>query len=231
MIEVTASCQAANRLLDLLQHNIKQRQKLAREMGNEVRKQAGQNIKQQVDVPGRGFEKRKNARKKRRLLLKLAAPKNLKVISRAPSTGGGGGVVVGYKNRLVGEVAYRHQHGVPEEYTPQKLAREKGKKPEVAFSEPCTPKQARALLKEGYMRPKHTKKGTCVLTRPSSAWIQKNMTMGHAGLVLRVMRTGSTKGKKSWLVEVPPRSFLGVNEAQTKSLLDKMIKKILQRAK
>ena len=222
MINVKVNSAALDRQLDSLKDNVKRRQKMARKLADEVRKLSVKNVKQQIKIEGSPFAKRKKARLKRRLLIGLG--KLMKVSSRASS---GGGAAVGWKNSLTGQIAYRHQHGVPEDWTPQKLAKEK-RNSDPAHSQPCTPKQARALLKEGYKRAYHNKNGKVMLKRVSAAWLQENMKAGQAGLILRALRTGSTKGKQKWTVEVAPRTFLGVNETQTKELLETASRQILK---
>lgn len=138
--------------------------------------------------------------------------------------------VVTWKQAGQAKIAYRHHHGVPEDYTAKKAERVYGR---PDYRKPATPAQAKALNREGFRRRVARKrgKGGAVLKRVPQKWIRDNMSLGQAGLILRLMRTGSTKGVQRWEIEVPERPVLGATPADADKLLTAMAQNALQRIK
>jgi len=94
----------------------------------------------------------------------------------------------------------------------------------------ATKAQARALLKEGFKRPvgkyrSGAKKGQRKNRRVSQKWIMENMTLGQAGLILRLLRD-EAESKKAWELTVPARPFFGLRKADATELSDRLIKTI-----
>lgn len=109
------------------------------------------------------------------------------------------------------------------------------------YSAEATDLQAKALIREGFKRfvgryKGGNKKGQAKKRRVSKAWIKENMTVGQAGLVLRLMRENTNDpsklpaGKTAWVITVPPRAFFGVNQTEVKEmtteLLETQVKKL-----
>ena len=128
---------------------------------------------------------------------------------------------VTWKNPGQAKVAYRHHHGVPETFTAAKAAKVYGV---PDYQKPATPAQAKALNKEGYRRKVARKrgKGGAIMKRVPQKWIRENMTLGQAGLVLRLMRTNTRKGKQSWEIRPPARPILGATPADANKYLTAM---------
>lgn len=222
MIDVRVSHNTVDKWLRRLYTDAKQHQKLSRFFAREVCKYTGQNIRRQRTVEGDPFAKRKKARAKRRMLLGLGKAQFLKAYSKA---GDGGGAAVGWpEGGFLSEIAYRHQHGIGESWNPAKIAKVRGS---PDYGAQCTPKQAQALIKEGYKLPGRRKGGGVRLYPVNARWLRDHMTLGQAGLILRLLRTGQAKGKQSWKDTVPERPFLGINDAQVEASLDAMIQKFL----
>jgi len=117
-----------------------------------------------------------------------------------------------------GKVAYRQQYGFQETFDSAKAAARDNVSGDP-FEGPATRKQARRLNALGYRRRRGKR-----YTKVTQAWIMKNMTMGQAGVIIRLM---SGKADKSqWDVIVPPRSFLGVTDADDEALSDVVIQKL-----
>lgn len=214
---------AINRQLARLTDRIQDHQRLARKAGGQVAKYSKARVRKQQALTGGPFAPRKASERKktsakRRMLLKLG--KTLSVASRAYQ---GGGIAVTWKNRVVATTAYRHQHGLGEDWNPAKARKVYGV---PDYQSPCTQRQARALLKEGYRLTVPAKGGGRRLKRVSAGWLQKNMPLGQAGLILRMMRTGKARGKQYWQDTPPGRPFLGVTGAEAEAITTDMAKAI-----
>lgn len=108
-----------------------------------------------------------------------------------------------------GKVAGYHQHGGEESWDAAKAARIYGV---AKYSAPATSSQALRLLALGY---KVRKGGR--LVRPSKRHIMSSLSMGQAGLLIKLLRGDSSK--KHWSIKVPSRPFLGVTDKEDKELL------------
>lgn len=205
--------------LDALSEGIKDRQKNARRLAGYVRTQARRNVRKQETVEGAPFTPRKRQRAERAMLKGLA--KSMAVLSRSKE---GGGAVVTWKNGFTAKIGYRHQHGVGEEWTPDRAERAYGR---PDYKAPCTRRQAKALLREGYRLMVPMKGGGRRPKRVSVLWLERHFTLGHAGLVLRLMRTKSAQGKQSWLDTVPERTFLGVTSGEADKMCERLAKTVL----
>lgn len=82
----------------------------------------------------------------------------------------------------------------------------------------CTRKQAKRLRELGYtvwarrINPDASAKRR---KRPTIAWMTKNLKQKEAGLLFRTLKeqAGITK-KGSWIIETPPRKFMGASRTQ-----------------
>lgn len=109
-----------------------------------------------------------------------------------------------------GRVAAKHQHGHTEEWDASKA--EKRNRSGKSQDDPATRRQAKRLRELGY----RIRRGRG-WKRPTLKYITENMTIGHAGAVIRALK-GSSKDK--WQVHLPARSFLGVTDTDEDVLLD-----------
>jgi hypothetical protein len=191
-------------------------------MGRQVIKSARQNIRQQRTVDGQPFAKSKSGK---RVLRKLARGKNLKVYAGANKA------TVTWPNTPVGKIARAHQEGYQEQYTGEKIKRQKG---QPDYDAPATSDQAKALIKAGYKLNKGKyksgkSKGQVKTKRVSQAWIKENMTLGQAGLVLRMLQNKTAAS--SWAVNTPARPFFGLNAREIETLGTGFINQILSEVK
>ena len=207
-----------NRQLDAFRKDVRARQKHARKLGGYVRTDAKRNIRNQRSFEGASFAPRKDARRKRRMLQGLHD--DMKVISKAQE---GGGVIVSWPNAFEAGIAGRHQWGLGEEWNPKRMAASRGK---PDYRAPCTRKQAKALIREGYRAPRKGKPPQRVTVRQ----LEERFSLGQAGVILRMLRTGSARGKQSWVDTVPARPFLGVTPAQAEKHCEKLAKAIAKAA-
>jgi phage gpG-like protein len=190
--------------------------KHAKRMADHIRSDAKKNINNQRTLHGAAFIPRKDRRKKTKMLLGLA--KNIQTIVQSNDQGG---AKVTWRNPLEAGIAGRHQWGIGEEWNAQKVKKIRGT---PDYNAPCTLKQAKALVREGYRQ--QTRKGKPLL-RMTVRDAQRTFTLGRAGLALRYMRTKTRIGKQSWLDTVPGRPFLGVSDKMVRELNELLAKKIM----
>lgn len=208
-----------NGQLRALARDTREYQKHARKLAGYVRTQSRRNIRRQETVEGAPFAPRQKRREARAMLMGLA--KEMALESHAQD---GGGYAVTWKNRLTAQIAFRHQHGVGEDWDPAHAAQVYGT---PDYAAPCTRKQAQALIREGYRLMVPAKGGGRRPKRVTVLWLQKHFTLGHAGLVLRIMRTNEAKGAQSWRDTVPARPFLGVTSAEADKMCTQLAKTVL----
>lgn len=212
------SCARLDKQLDTLGGEIKDRMKQARKLGGYVRTQNRRNIRRQETVDGEPFAPRKRQRVDRAMLAGLA--KAMVVVSKPEL----GGVAVTWKNALTAKIAYRHQHGLGEDWTPDKAAKVYGR---PDYKAACTRRQAKALLREGYRLMVPMKGGGRRAKRVTVGWIESRLSLGQAGIILRLMRTKQSQGAQSWRDTVPERPFLGVTPGEAHKMCEKLAKTVL----
>lgn len=221
MITARLESTALNRELKKLRHDIRLYQKYARMMGMDVRKYSRDRIRKQIDLSGSPFKARKDTANKRKMLIGIG--KSMAVMSRASS---GGGVVVGWKNKFEGDIARRQQHGDTEKMTAA-VAKQRYGQPD--YKGPCSKKQVKALVELGYRQPVPGKAGKWTTKRVPRKWIEQNLTLGQAGLILRTMR--GEIAKSSWEITLPPRVFLGVTDQETAQITEKVAQNLTKNLK
>lgn len=204
--------------LDALGGEIKDRMKQARKLAGYVRTQDRRNIRRQETVDGAPFAPRKRPRADRAMLAGLA--KAMDVVSQPRL----GGVAVTWKNALTAKIAYRHQHGVGEDWTPEKAAKVYGR---PDYKAACTRTQAKALLREGYRLMVPMRGGGRRPMRVTVGWLESRLSLGQAGIILRLMRTKKAQGAQSWRDTVPERPFLGVTPGEADKMCEKLAKTVL----
>ena len=220
-VHVTGNKQL-NAQLDRFASEAKERQKLARRMGGYVRTLSRQNIKRQRTVDGAAMTPAQKRRAARPMLMGLHS----QMVVRAAE--GNKGVNVSWENSLLAAIGFRHQAGIGENWSPDRARKVYG---QPNYKARATRKQAKALLREGYRLMVPAKGGGRRPKRVTVQWIEEKMTLGQAGLILRLIRTGQTRGKQSWRDTVPARPFLGVTPQQAEDLSQKLVKSLLKAAR
>lgn len=191
-------------------------------LAREVMRQSKARIRQQRDVKGNRFSPRKRGRKK--MLTRLMRRAS---IVRSNSDGAS----IGWRNNQVGKVARAQQDGHSETMTAEKMKRRRG---EPDYDAPATKEQAKALVESGYKRVtgkyrSGKKSGQTKTKRVSQKWITENMTIGHAGLVLRIIR--GQDSKKTWQISNPARQFLGADGEDVRVLADMLLDEFIEQIK
>lgn len=206
MLSVGINTTQATRQLELLTLDPRKRRRITRGAARKVRRDSKKRIKNQKDLVGRNWQQRSNG-KKQRMLKKLG--KHMQVKSNPNSA------QVNFGNPLVGKIARAHQDGVDLEMTASEAAKKYGTPGDDVLA---SREQAKALKKEGYKVRKNKGKGW---KSPSIKWIQQNLSMRQAGLILRFMRNKTQKTK--WVIPLPERSFLGQSQSELVQLKNYML--------
>lgn len=209
-----------SRQLKALSLPANKRKLLHKRIGREVIKTARQNIQQQKTVEGKSFAPRKNG-KRAKMLRRIARGGNLKIFSGANK------VTVTWPNSLIGKVARAQQDGFEDKYTAERMKKEHG---QPDYGAPATSEQAKALLKSGFRlnagKFKSGKnKGATKTRRVSQAWVKENMTIGQAGIVLRLLRNKASEN--SWIVKNAARPFFGLSHERGASIGNEILNEIL----
>lgn len=171
-------------------------------------KAAKARISNQKDLDGQAFAPHAKGRK-RKMLARL--------IRRIADSYNGESAEVGWRNSFEGGIAYKQQMGFTQRFNKSQF---KDRTP-ASQKDPATRQQAKALLEAGY---KTRAKGKALKT-PTLKWITQNLTIGQAGLILRVLRGSKTE----WTTKLPPRSFLGVTKDDLDAI-NALVKTELQKA-
>jgi len=195
------------------------RRRILRRMGTTAREDFRQNIRQQKTIHGSPMAARQNSRVRRRMLMGLS--KKMGVMQRSDTR-----IDVGWRNGLTAKIARRQQDGIGEVWTASKARKVYGT---PDYDAPATRAQAKALIELGYRRRVKKKRGKGVaLKRVSQKWIRENITLGQAGVIIRLMRDGEAEGPQRWEVKPEARPFLGVPENKTDEYLNGMARQMVK---
>lgn len=181
------------------QGNLKRR--MIRIVARKAKEYSKKHIKQQSDLGGSAWEKRKSGRRKK-MLLKLG--RKLKIVSSTDTQ-----AVIGWASGLTAIIAGKHQFGHSETFTKANFK----KKDKLDTKSPATRQQAKALLQAGYKVKKSNGRGH---RKPTIKWIVANLNISKAGIIIRALR-GT---KNAWKITLPARSFLGLTESEMSEIID-----------
>lgn len=207
----------AQDLLELLSLPPQKRRRLMNNVSKRVRSLSRQRVRDQQNLDGTPFAPRKDTTGKGKKKMEAGLGKLLDVVRLTDTE-----AELGWKNRLTRWVAGQQHNGATERVTAQQMR----KLTQVPEGTAATEKQAKRLRQLGYQVRLPGKKKP---TRPSVAWIQQHMEYPKAGLLIRVLdseRKAST-GAQSWDIKLPSRQFLGASEAETKALVNLVLRQII----
>lgn len=203
---------SANMQLALLKMPPAKRIRILKTLGRYEKKLAEKRIRAQSTVDGDPFEARASRSKEK--MLRRLGKKLEPFVMKADR------LELRHKARLTGRIAALQQAGGVERMTSAKMARKRGT---PDYEAPCTKKQAKALIAEGYKVRKAKGKGWRKATVNE---VMGKLKLGQAGLILRLMR--GEKRKQSWNIPVPARPFLGDSTANVQRQLISIIEQINQ---
>lgn len=204
---------SAKQQLQLASLPAKKRISVLKKLGRHERKLARDRIKSQTTVQGGKFASREDGSSKK-MLAKLG--KTLEPYVKA-----GNRLELKHKNKLTGKIAARHQEGIEEKMTANRMARIHGK---PDYDAPATRGQAKALIAEGVQVPKKKGKG---FRKPLIKEVQEKFTQGRAGIVLSKLR--NKKKRKDWPIPVKARPFLGDTTANVQAQLGTILNQLNKR--
>lgn len=186
------------------------RKQLLRRMALSVRKNSRQRLRQQVDVEGRKFTARKDRTNRKKLLRGLG--KTMRV------AGNDKAARVYFASALTSKIAFAHQHGIDEVMTKATVQKRQGA---PDYDAPATRRQAKELRAEGY-KVRRDGKG---YKRPTLKWITENLSLGQAGLILRVLRDQASVSR--WVIPLPARAFLGANDQEVNRIVNEVFQQTI----
>lgn len=208
---------SAQQALGALMLTPKKRFWILKDLGRWEMRQAKSRIKRQKDPQNQRYAKRKNGDEA--VLTSFANGMEPYV------TNGGKQLDVTWKNRTKARKAAVHQFGMVEHMTAAQHIKKQNRRGVPDYGAEATDAQAHALRRLGYK----VRRAGGGFNRLSKRNIQKRMTLGQAGLIIRLMRTGKRKGKQSWKIETPQRQILGTRQALVSQRLLRNIDKAKQR--
>ena len=174
------------------------RKRILRKAGRNAVKASKKHITDQTDLDGNAFKARADGRKRKMLTRKVR-----KLIKELETTNLD--TTVGYKNPVIGRIAFKQQHGFSETVNKRTVKDRK----RVKSTDPATRKQAIELRNAGYKKKRARGPGK---HRPTIKWVTENLTVGQASAILHTLRVV----KESWKTTIPGRSFLGVTNSEIK---------------
>ncbi|GLT18043.1 hypothetical protein GCM10007938_18210 [Vibrio zhanjiangensis] len=200
---------SARKALEALMMTPKKRFWILKDLGRWEIRNTRSRIKRQKDTKNKAYDKRKKG--EGTVLTSFANGMEPYVKNGAKD------LDLTWKSRVQAKKAAVHQQGMTETVTARQHIKSQNKR----FGQPdyeaqATDQQAHALRRLGYK----IRRKDGGFNRLSKRNIQKRLTLGQAGLIIRMMRSGSPKGKQSWTIETPERELLGTRkELVTKRLL------------
>lgn len=215
-MEIIASLEGwvkLNQQLRQLQMTQTEKRRYFRLLAREIMKQTRQRARNQQDLEGRPWAKRK--RGKRKMMKKITRAQNMKAEI------GDDGAEISWPKTLIGIIARKQQEGIGDIMTARKLAK---RNTGPNCSGRASDNQAAALIAVGF---RHRIKGGREI-KVSRKWITENVNADQAGAILRAMREGQTK--QTWQIPLAARSFLGAStedlQSLSKMVMEEMLKSI-----
>lgn len=187
--------------MQLLKLPAARRKRMLGQIGRKVRVYSRKRLRGQRGLDGQPWEKRKEQKHKKnnqKMFRKFS--KGLAVYSSADK------VDITFSNYVTGLIAKKHHEGIDELMPAARAEKQKGV---PDYDAPATRRQAKRLREAGYRVRRAKGKGWKV---PSIKHIVETMTLGQAGMVLRMMRGADSKA--SWVIPTEKRDFLGATQKE-----------------
>lgn len=184
------------------------RRRILRTIAARVQQNSKNRTRAQSDLAGVPFAPHKRGRR-RKMLARLG--NRLKVVAATDHD-----AIIGFANPVESMIAAKQQLGFTETFNKNQFK----DTPAQNAKKQATRSQAKALLAAGFKARRANGKG---YRTPSIKWIIENLHIDKAGLILRILRASN---KASWKTTLPPRSFLGVPDAELAELTELAIQEI-----
>ena len=94
-----------------------------------------------------------------------------------------------------------------------------------SLKSPATRKQARKLRELGFKRRRGKGWRGNRWMQPSLKWIEANMSIAQAGLIIRILGDAP---KEHWTTVLPSRAFLGATVAEQAEMVDVLASQIIR---
>ncbi|MFH4586434.1 hypothetical protein [Vibrio alginolyticus] len=204
---------SARKALEALALTKRKRFWLLKDLGRWEKRMTRSRLRRQKDVDNQTFEKRKQG--EGAVLTSFSNGLEPYVLHDATV------LDLTWSRKSKARKAAVHQAGMTETVTAHEHIKAQNKRRgEPDYSAPCTKAQAIALRRLGYRIRRRDGKGW---NKPSVRNLEKRLTLGQAGLIIRMMRTGKRKGKQKWKVHTPQRQMLG---SKTQKVRERLIRNI-----
>jgi len=205
----------AKKALEALMLTKRKRRWILKDLGRWESRMTRSRIRRQKDTNNKAFEKRKNGDKP--VLTSFASGLEPYVLHDATMLN------LTWKRKDKAKKAAVHQAGLTQTISAHEHIKEQTKRQgESDYGTRCTKQQAITLRRLGYRIRRRDGKGW---NKPSVRNLEKRLTLGQAGLIIRMMRTGKRKGKQKWKVHTPQRQILGTKTEKVRERLIKNIEK------
>lgn len=183
---------------------------ILKELGRAEIRNTQKNIRQQKNSDGTPMARRKNG-KRTKMFQRMANGLEPYVIDDSHTLN------LTWKNKLTARIAARHSAGQTQKMTVQQVRRRFG---EPSYKAPASKGQAKKLREIGFTVRQGKKRKT---KKPSLKWIQENLSMGKAGLIIRIMTNKPQQG--AWDIPLADRPFLGSQKEDVGIRLEKLLKR------
>ena len=196
--------------LSLLELPKPKRIRILKELGRAEIRNTQKRIRDQKNTDGTAMAKRKNG-KRTKMFRRMAKGLEPYVIND------GHELNLTWKSKQKGRVAARHAKGQTQKMTAQQVRRRFG---QPDYKAPATKTQARKLREIGFTVRQGEKRKT---KKPSLKWIQENLSMGKAGLIIRIMT--NKPQQSTWDIPLAQRPFLGSSKEDVGIRLENSLKR------
>lgn len=187
------------------------RVRLLKELGRAEIRETAKRIRTQKNTDGSPMARRKNGKRKK-MFKRMASGLEPYVLND------GYDLNLTWRNKTKGRIAARHATGQTQRMTAQQVRRRFGP---PNYKEPATKPQARKLREIGFTVRQGKKKRS---KKPTLKWIQENLSMGKAGLIIRTMT--NKPQLSAWDIPIADRPFLGSPQSE----VEIKMKQLLQQA-
>ncbi|MBI9109903.1 hypothetical protein [Maridesulfovibrio ferrireducens] len=212
--------------LEILALTPKQRKIFNNKVGGDIRKRARRNTTRRTTIDGKSMESRKKRARGRHKNKSVKMFRNLnRFMGIIPS--GKAGVSVSWRNPVLAQIAYQHQHGAEVQSGHILLTKQlKREKKYVSRRAKCPRWLAKELVENRYRHTFRNPGQKDRVRRVSSKFIMENLTRGQASFALQTLL--GVPAKEKWKIEIPARPFLGITSKDATQYTTELARTALQ---
>lgn len=183
---------------------------ILKELGRAEIRNTQKNIRQQKNSDGTAMARRKNG-KRTKMFQRMANGLEPYVLDDSHTLN------LTWKNKLTARIAARHSIGQTQKMTAQQMRKRYG---QPDYKANATQPQAKKLREIGFTVRQGKKRRS---KKPTLKWIQENLSMGKAGLIIRIMT--NKPQQSTWDIPLSDRPFLGSPKEEVGIRLEKLLKR------